>query len=255
MTMITPSYLGETIEYSSLHACRSTLEDPTFLSMPNDVSAGWYDSTSASILTQENCSMVLKQLRSRNDVKTVDPQKVTTLSGRQVQLRATQVISVVTNFCLQETNGISSIVPQAGDVECGPILDAVPKVLSDGYTIRLPVITSMTEFLGYAPSANTTPAYNSAGQEFDVPTVSPQFRMQRTTNSVDMLDGQTLVFRLNDNQMPSATAIAELDGSKSNSLNRHTLVFVFATIIDAAGNRVHADAGSYTNIPPQPVSQ
>ena len=31
MTMITPSYLGETIEYSSLHACRSTLEDPTDL--------------------------------------------------------------------------------------------------------------------------------------------------------------------------------------------------------------------------------
>ena len=32
MTMITPSYLGETIEYSSLHACRSTLEDPTIAS-------------------------------------------------------------------------------------------------------------------------------------------------------------------------------------------------------------------------------
>ena len=31
MTMITPSYLGETIEYSSLHACRSTLEDPTYV--------------------------------------------------------------------------------------------------------------------------------------------------------------------------------------------------------------------------------
>ena len=31
MTMITPSYLGETIEYSSLHACRSTLEDPTLV--------------------------------------------------------------------------------------------------------------------------------------------------------------------------------------------------------------------------------
>ena len=35
MTMITPSYLGETIEYSSLHACRSTLEDPT-LSVADD---------------------------------------------------------------------------------------------------------------------------------------------------------------------------------------------------------------------------
>jgi len=33
MTMITPSYLGETIEYSSLHACRSTLEDPTCLGL------------------------------------------------------------------------------------------------------------------------------------------------------------------------------------------------------------------------------
>ena len=36
MTMITPSYLGETIEYSSLHACRSTLEDPTL----SDLCAG-----------------------------------------------------------------------------------------------------------------------------------------------------------------------------------------------------------------------
>ena len=34
MTMITPSYLGETIEYSSLHACRSTLEDPTNCQFP-----------------------------------------------------------------------------------------------------------------------------------------------------------------------------------------------------------------------------
>ena len=43
MTMITPSYLGETIEYSSLHACRSTLEDPTghYLGRPVDVQQYW----------------------------------------------------------------------------------------------------------------------------------------------------------------------------------------------------------------------
>ncbi len=226
-----------------------------FLSMPNDVSAGWYDSTSAGILTSENFSNALKQLRSRNDVKTLAEPRVTTLSGRQVQMAATQIISVVTNFCLQETNGTSSVVPQVGPVECGPILDAVPKVLPDGYTIRLPVVASMVEFLGYASSAKTTPAYDSAGREFDVPTVSPQFRVQQTTNSVDMLDGQTLVFRLNDNQIPSTAALADLDAGKSNSLNRQTLVFLTASIIDRAGNVVHADAGSYTNIPPQPVSQ
>ena len=48
MTMITPSYLGETIEYSSLHACRSTLEDPT--SAPtHSVNLSWNASTSSGI--------------------------------------------------------------------------------------------------------------------------------------------------------------------------------------------------------------
>ena len=40
MTMITPSYLGETIEYSSLHACRSTLEDPTGATQDTERQAG-----------------------------------------------------------------------------------------------------------------------------------------------------------------------------------------------------------------------
>lgn len=226
-----------------------------FLAMPKDVSAGWYDSTSASILTDENFRMALKQLNSRDDVETLAEPEVVTLSGRPVQMRTTQTISVVTNYCLQESNGAYSIAPQAGAVECGAILDAAPEVLSDGYTVKLPVIASMIEFLGYAPSTSTTPAYDSAGQKFDVPTVSPQFRVQRTTNSVEVLDGQTLAFSLDDNQMPSASALAELDGSKSNSLNRHTLVFVTANIIDRAGNLVHPDFESYTNIPPQPVSQ
>ena len=226
-----------------------------FLAIPSTLSAGWYDSTSPSVLTSENFSIALNQLSSRTDVETLAEPSMVTLSGRQVQIQAAQTISVVTNFYLQETNGISSIVPQTGAVQCGLVLDVVPEILSGDNTIKLPVIASLVEFLGYAPSANTTPAYNSAGQEFDVPTVSPQFRVQQTTNSVEVLDGQTLVFRLNDNQTPSAAALTELDGSKSNPLNRHTLVFVTATLIDPAGNRVHPDAGSYTHIPPQPVSQ
>jgi RNA polymerase sigma factor (sigma-70 family) len=225
-----------------------------FLTMPKDVSAGWYDSTSAGILTDENFRIAVKHLSSRTDVETLAEPEVTDCSGRPFRMRATQTISVVTNFCLQETNGTSSIVPQTENIETGPVFEATPRVLPDGYTIELPVIASVVEFLGYAPSTNTTPAYNSAGQEVDVPTVSPQFRVQSTTNSVNLFDDQTLVFGLKDNQVQTDAALAELDGSKSNSLNRHTLVFVTATIIDPAGNRVHEDA-SYTNIPPQPVSQ
>ena len=46
MTMITPSYLGETIEYSSLHACRSTLEDPTSKDLQYRGTAGMQTSAS-----------------------------------------------------------------------------------------------------------------------------------------------------------------------------------------------------------------
>ena len=42
MTMITPSYLGETIEYSSLHACRSTLEDPTVTVATQPADSGFW---------------------------------------------------------------------------------------------------------------------------------------------------------------------------------------------------------------------
>jgi len=48
MTMITPSYLGETIEYSSLHACRSTLEDPTRKQPRNTIVHGLTEMLDAS---------------------------------------------------------------------------------------------------------------------------------------------------------------------------------------------------------------
>ena len=50
MTMITPSYLGETIEYSSLHACRSTLEDPT-LWTKHGVSGKYFNASNSRVQT------------------------------------------------------------------------------------------------------------------------------------------------------------------------------------------------------------
>jgi hypothetical protein len=126
-------------------------------------------------------------------------------------------------------------------------------VLPDGQTIALPVIASVVEFLGYAPSTNSVPAYNLAAHEMDVPTVSPQFLVRSITNSVNLFDNQTVVFELKDHQVQTDAAPADLDGGQSKSLNQ-VLVFISATIIDRAGNRVHEDE-SYTNIPAQPVSQ
>ena len=227
-----------------------------FLTMPKDVLSGLGGATSFNgILTSENASNVLSQLRSRDGVETLAEPEVVLTSGHPVQVRATLAISVVTNFCLQEINGTSITVPQTENVETGPVLNATPRVLPDGYTIELPVIASVTDFLGYAPSTNTAPAYTADGQEVDVPTVSPQFHIQQATNSVNLLDGQTLFFALNDDQISADATFLESDGSKAKHQNKKTLVFITADIVDDLGNLVHTDGRSYTNIPPQPSGQ
>ncbi len=56
-----------------------------FLTIPNDMSAGWVGMihTGVGILTDENFSIALKQLRSRNDVETLAEPEFVTTSGRQ----------------------------------------------------------------------------------------------------------------------------------------------------------------------------
>jgi RNA polymerase sigma factor (sigma-70 family) len=214
----------------------------------------------SGILNNESVSNILHELRSHDDVETLAEPEVTTISGRQTQMRATQTINVVTKFMLQESNNMPSIVPQTEPVETGSILDVIPKVLSDGYTIELQAIPSVTEFLGYAPSTKTTPAYTANGQEIDVPTVSPQFQVHETTNTVNLFDNQTVVLALNGQRVPAnatATDVTFLqpDGSNTKYQDRKTLVFITATIVDPAGNRVHSDADTYTNTSPSTGGQ
>ena len=74
MTMITPSYLGETIEYSSLHACRSTLEDPT-----------WYDNVGVFGLTSVADDLVVCRFEKVPNLlrATVSGHLVTAQNGHQ----------------------------------------------------------------------------------------------------------------------------------------------------------------------------
>jgi RNA polymerase sigma factor (sigma-70 family) len=227
-----------------------------FLTMPKDVFDGMGGVTSfKGILTSSNASTTLLNVESHNGVEMLAEPEFVTTTGRHTQMRATLPTSVVTNFCLQETNGSYSVVPQTGTFDRGPAIDVTPNVLSDGYTIELPVIASMAKFMGYASSTNTTPAYTSNGQEVDLPTASPQFDIQRMTNSANLLDGQTMVFTLNDNSAPADATLTQTDGLESKHPERATIVFVTANIVDPAGNRVHADSENYTNIPPQPDGQ
>ena len=69
--------------------------------------------------------------------------------------------------------GTSAVTPQQQQVEVGPVLDVVPCVLSDGFTINLTLIPSLTEFGGY-DSAPTIPGIN-VENVVQVPTILPSF--------------------------------------------------------------------------------
>lgn len=158
----------------------------------------------------------------------------------------------------------SAIVPTQQQVEVGPVLDVIPYVLSDGYTINLTLIPSLTEFNGY-DTAPTIPG-TSVANVVEVPTILPDFTVRQVITTVNIWDNQTVVLgglisssvqTIKDKvpvlgDLPFAGRLFQ---SQSKSTQKKNLmIFVTATIVDPAGNRVHSDDElpfAQTSIPPQ----
>ncbi len=148
--------------------------------------------------------------------------------------------------------GASAIIPYTQQVEIGPILDVVPYVLSDGYTINLTLIPSLTDFNGYdtPPNiANVTGSLNVV----QLPVILPNFTVRQVVATVNVWDSQTVVIGgLISSQVESTEdkvpvlgdipVVGNLFQSSSKSTTKKNLmIFVTATIVDPAGNRVHSD--------------
>ncbi|MGO9478571.1 MAG: M56 family metallopeptidase [Limisphaerales bacterium] len=192
----------------------------------------------AGVLTGPNLRVVLHALEQNPGTETLAEPEVTTVSGRQTQMRATDVLSIVTNFVAQETGTNLGIMPQQAQVELGPVLDTVASVLSDGYTIDLKAIASLTEFLGYDTPTNSIPTRSSSGESVTVPAILPRFRFRQAETQVKLRDGQTVVlgnlqgrFLINDKEV----------SAKPDTDNKTVLVLITVTLVDPAGNRIHSD--------------
>src|SRR5580693_4569460 len=70
--------------------------------------------------------------------------------------------------------GTSAITFSTQQVETGPVLDVVPVVLSDGYTMNLTLIPDDTEFVGYQDPPNI-PAVTGNLNVVQLPIVLPAF--------------------------------------------------------------------------------
>lgn len=160
----------------------------------------------------------------------------------------------------------SAITPIQQQVEVGPVLDVVPYVLSDGYTINLTLIPSLTEFTGY-DTAPTIPS-TSVANVVQVPTVLPSFTVRQVVTTVNIWDNQTVVLgglisssiQTTKDKVPmigDLPIVGRLFQSQSKvSVKKNLMIFVTATIVDPAGNRVHSDDElpfAQSAMPQQPV--
>lgn len=216
------------------------------------------------ILTSDNAKVALNNLEPRPGVEELAEPEVTTTSGRQTQMRATRTITLITNFTFEETATNTAIFPQTTRIEAGPILDVVPTVSGDGYTIDLTTIASVTEFLGYDKTTNTAEAYTSRGQKLELPTIMPAFAVRKASTNIRLLDGQTAVLgalkarfyeggkEVGDE--PDYFVKTKAARGEPGETDKELLVFITVTLVDPAGNRVHSDDEmpfARNSIPPQ----
>jgi hypothetical protein len=142
---------------------------------------------------------------------------------------------------LRMTNDGPIIQPIAEPFELGPVVDIIPWVQADGRTIQMTVIPSLKEFLGYDDAgAFVASVPDGKTNQLTSPTPLPKFRFRQVSTSAAVLDGQTLVIGAG-----SAKHLVQQrnpDGTTTNTfVEKELFYFVTPTLIDAAGNRLHAE--------------
>jgi general secretion pathway protein D len=160
----------------------------------------------------------------------------------------------------------SAVTPTTQQFEIGPTLDVVPVVLSDGYTINLTLIPELLQFDQY-DTPPTVPGI-SVANVVQIPTVLPHFTVREVVTTVNIWDNQTVVLgglisssvQTTKDKIPflgDLPLFGRLFQSQTKSTQRKNLmIFVTATIVDPAGNRVHSDDELPFNpvtIPTQPA--
>ena len=164
--------------------------------------------------------------------------------------------------------GTSAITFNTQQVETGPVLDVVPVVLSDGYTMNLTLIPDDTEFAGYQdPPA--IPQVTGNLNVVQLPIVLPAFTVKQVVTTVNIWDNQTIVIGGLISSVTASTKdkvpvigdlplVGNLFQSSSKTVaKKNLMIFVTATIVDPAGNRVHSDDElpfAQTAIPAQPTA-
>jgi general secretion pathway protein D len=246
--------------------------------------------TITGILTDPQFRVVIRALQQRTGADLLSAPKVTTLSGRQAHVSVLELVKIVTDVDLSQTSSSgattsgnnnntgggaigSQITFTTTMLPFGPVLDVLPTVSADGYSIQMVLIPTITEFLGYDNPGQFVPTAQSVGgNTVGIPITAvlplPRLRMRQIATTCNVWDGQTIVMggliseniaKVKDSvpvlgDLPLVGRLFRSESSASNKKN--LMIFVTPTIIDPAGNRLHSDEEmpfARSSIPAQPA--
>jgi beta-lactamase regulating signal transducer with metallopeptidase domain len=231
-----------------------------------------------SILSAQESRQLIQTLERQRGANLLSAPRVTTLSGRQAQIKTVQIRYIVTDLSF-ETNGPAEaggnsgaartattgrgqeasviIQPIAQPFELGPIVDVLPSVLADGVTISMQVTTTIRAFQGYDHEPALKAAVRRGGTTVSEQlTPLPRFQVRSVSASAVVRDGQTLV--LTGGRVPGEPAASPPKATRATSPKagpppRATarapetlalLILITPRLIDPAGNAVHSEAAS-----------
>ncbi len=202
-----------------------------------------------AILNDDEMRDMIREMEKLGGTDLLNCPEVTTLSGRQAQIKVVDVRYIVTDMDV-DTNKVSGekeIRPITEPFELGPVVDVVPYVMPDGYTIQMTVIPSVKEFLGYDDPKNIPdrelwavggPAEARVGSHVS-PTPLPKFRLRKMATTAQVFDGQTIMLAGGKSRYEQR---AKDDGTKStNYVEKALFFFITPRLIDPAGNPLHSD--------------
>jgi type II secretory pathway component GspD/PulD (secretin) len=151
---------------------------------------------------------------------------------------------------VQQAAAIPAVTPVPVPIPFGQVLDVVPFVSADGYTIQLNVVPTYTEFLGY--DQDVARQFQTVVGNLPVQsTPLPRFRVRQVATSAVVWDGQTVVLGglIAENVTKRREKVPVLGdipllgrlfrNESSDSTKKNLVIFVTPTIIDPAGNRIH----------------
>jgi general secretion pathway protein D len=243
--------------------------------------------TVTGILTDPQFRFAIQAIEQRDGTDILSAPRVTTLSGRQAHVSVSDIVNIVVYpdiipgglSSLTTGTGVGSAATTSASTAPvvtyttqpftqGPTLDVLPTISADGYSIQMVLVPTLVEFVGYDPPGQFIPQVSSLQ---GIPLVAqlplPHYRVREVVTSVNLWDGQTVLLgglisenisKLKDKvpvlgDLPLLGRFFKSEYSYSQKAN--LMVFVTASIIDPAGNRVHTDEEmpfAKNSIPVQP---